>query len=95
MSEFKVDSAVDMPVTRNRTAVKYPFATMQVGDSFEITDNKVAKTVSTSASSYGKRHGVKFSVRKVSDGLWRCWRVPTVVESVAVDAVKAEETPDQ
>lgn len=42
---------------------KYPFAKMKVGDSFSF-NAKDASRIQSSASSFGKKHGKVFSVRK-------------------------------
>jgi hypothetical protein len=46
---------------------------MHVGDSFLIEDAGLVKNVRSAAWMYSKRHGWKFSCRKV-DGGWRVWR---------------------
>ncbi len=53
---------------------KYPFAQMQVGDSFVIAENIKRTTVSVAAIRYGKANGMKFTTRKMPDGVYRCWR---------------------
>ncbi len=53
---------------------RYPFARMNVGDSFLIPPGKSRQTVSISAHRYGKKHGMKFVTRKTPEG-YRCWRV--------------------
>jgi len=55
--------------------VRYPFAQMQVGDSFAIPPNVNRTTVASSALKYGRQHGMKFVVRMVADRSYRCWRV--------------------
>lgn len=56
---------------RNRV---YPFAQMEVGDSFAAPLAKRA-TISTSAWAFGRIRGLKFITSKVSDTECRCWRI--------------------
>ena len=67
MSQPLIDKNIPMPGL-------YPFAQMQVGDSFLLLPTMRRATVSVAAQRYGAKHGAKFTVRKVPDGL-RCWRV--------------------
>lgn len=66
-----VESTVPLPDDRPR--LKYPFDDMQVGDSFLITEAGMVKNARSAAWMYSRRHGMKFSCRKV-DGGWRVWR---------------------
>jgi hypothetical protein len=47
---------------------------MNVGDSFAIPPEIKRHTVAVSAMRYGKKHGMKFTTRKMPDGTYRCWR---------------------
>lgn len=53
--------------TKSRNAkygqTKYPFATLLVGQHFEVVASK-RFTVATLAKTYGDRHGYRFTVRK-------------------------------
>jgi hypothetical protein len=69
---LQIDSTVPMPASQHR--VKYPFNDMTVGDSFLIREPSMVKNVRSAAWMYSKRHGWRFSCRKV-DGGWRVWRV--------------------
>lgn len=64
---MKVDQSIPIP---NR----FPFGQMNVGDSFEIPPEIKRHTVAVSAMRYAKRHGMKFTTRKMPDGTFRCWR---------------------
>lgn len=55
--------------------VKYPFADMQVGDSFGVLPHIKRHTVTVNALRYGRKHGMKFTVRLMPDRTLRCWRV--------------------
>lgn len=76
---MKIEKNVRMPTNINR---KYPFGDMSVGDSFEVPvsgtnqqKKRDAVSARTAAILYGKRHGLKFTVRKMPDGTVRCWRI--------------------
>jgi len=66
-----VESNVPLPDDHPR--LKYPFDDMNVGDSFLLTDHSMVKNARSAAWMYSRRHGMKFSCRKVEDG-WRVWR---------------------
>lgn len=70
-NEFKIEAGVAMPPARN--AAKYPFKTMNVGDSFVFAPEH-RNTIGGAAHNYGKDHNQKFTIRKISEG-YRCWRV--------------------
>jgi hypothetical protein len=65
---MKVDKDIALPPA-GASKVKYPFASMEVGDSFHCDDNRVRQA----ACSYGKRNDKQFEVRKEEQG-FRCWR---------------------
>jgi len=54
----------------------YPFADMQEGDSFLITDRKKADSARVASLRFTKRQRPDWSfvMRRVEDG-WRIWRV--------------------
>lgn len=70
MSKIRIDKNVPMPV-------RYPFADMQVGDSFAVPKTVHRTTVSIAALRYGRKHGMKFAVRQTDpiNKSLRCWRV--------------------
>lgn len=55
----------------------YPFASMEVGDSFAIPPTIKRTAVSVAAMRYGKKHGMKFTIRQVDfvGKKFRCWRI--------------------
>ena len=77
---FVIEQGVPVPAGRSR----YPFADMEVGDSFFVgvdskeTATKRIQSVRAQAGRFAKENGVKFSVRSVVEdevpGV-RCWRV--------------------
>lgn len=63
----------DVPMPQDKREVKYPFAEMEVGDSF-LADCKQA-SVQNNARVFAKANPpMKFKVRPEGDGA-RCWRV--------------------
>ena len=65
---MKVESGIPIPA-------KYPFAEMKVGDSFAVPPKINRSAVNVSAMRYGRKHGMKFTVRRTVDGTLRCWRI--------------------
>lgn len=55
--------------------MKYPFAQMDVNDSFAVPASVNRSTVNVSAMRFGRKHGMKFTVRQMPDGTLRCWRI--------------------
>jgi hypothetical protein len=77
---FEIQKNVPRPVTIRKgftRASKYPFATMEVGDMFFVPGSK--KSFSSLVSAAGRRIGVKFSTRRLTDDEGTagtgCWRV--------------------
>ena len=64
---MKIDKNIPLPT-------RWPFKQMEVGDSFAIPTDMKRHTVAVSAMRYGKKHGMKFTTRKMPDGTFRCWR---------------------
>lgn len=65
---MKIDKQFPIPV-------KYPFAGMQVGDSFAVPPDVKRPAVTVAAMRYGRKHGMRFTVRQVADKTFRCWRI--------------------
>ena len=73
MIEFKVKKGVGIEL---RDYHNYPFEEMEVGDFFLVDSLKASvDNARYAASWYGKREKKKFSVRKLKDGEFRCWRM--------------------
>ena len=68
MSQPRIEKNVPVPK-------KYPFAGMQVGDSFAVPPDVKRPAVTVAAMRYGRQHGMKFTVRQVADKTFRCWRI--------------------
>jgi len=75
MSEkaFKIEKGVPVPPPKSGRYAKYPFAKMDIGDSFFASEHPTK--VRPAASWWANRHaGFKFQTRKEGDGV-RVWRV--------------------
>lgn len=82
---FKIDKDVPMPVMVDHPGRphKYPFAKMEVGDSFAVLLNEtttskgkynLAHSLGSCARRYAKMHGGVFTVR-TDDSEIRCWKI--------------------
>lgn len=69
---FKIERGIPLPPASK--ARKYSFDEMEVGDSVFFEDVSLRRKFYNAAKAMGKRHGYKFSSRKV-DGGFRIWRV--------------------
>jgi len=63
-----IDKNVPLPA-------RFPFEQMEVGDSFAVPPSVHRTTVGIAALRYGRKHGMKFTVRQVADKTFRCWRI--------------------
>jgi len=54
---------------------KFPFADMKVGDSFAVPSDVKRVAVSVAAMRFGRKHGMKFTIRQLADKTFRCWRI--------------------
>lgn len=68
MSKLPIDKNVPLPR-------RFPFADMQVGDSFAVPPDVKRPAVTVAAMRYGRKHGMKFTIRLTPDRSLRCWRV--------------------
>lgn len=72
-----VDKNIPIPVDRRRfnrgRPIKYPWRTLELGESFEIATG--LKTAQSYASTFGKKIGRKFTARAMDDGSIRVWRL--------------------
>lgn len=70
---YEIEKGIEIPKSVNG-ANKYPFNTMEIGDSFSFPYSE--KTKVTPAASYaGTLDDKKFSIRKISETEGRCWRI--------------------
>jgi hypothetical protein len=74
--EFKIEKGVPLPLPRRpRRLAKYPFANLQVGDSFLVPGFSKNGQISGSLANWAKAHPEwRFATRKVEGGL-RVWRI--------------------
>ena len=72
MVKFKIEKNIPVPKNLSLKGL-YPFPAMEVGDSFIVPVGCVP-AVRGAATVYGKRHNVKFTCRKTSNG-GRVWRI--------------------
>lgn len=71
---FKVEKNIPVPERRKRKGASYPFAGMEVGDSFACEQGDYAR-VQAAMRTYSYHHGsTKFVIRRTDNG-FRCWRV--------------------
>ena len=68
MSQPRIDKQFPIPI-------KYPFAKMKIGDSFAVPPDVKRPAVTVAAMRYGRKHGMRFTVRQVADKTFRCWRI--------------------
>jgi hypothetical protein len=84
MTAIKIEKNVPIPSMKRPRGSDYPFGEMKQGDSIFVPckDPKVKARAISSASLYGKRHGVKFTTRTVPGGI-RIWLIATSVKRPA------------
>jgi hypothetical protein len=77
---FKIEKGIPIPEPHKRNGYKskYPFSQLEPGDSFLVPTNKeqthnVRNRVSAASHHYAAKHGWKFSIRVMVDGI-RVWR---------------------
>lgn len=76
MTLIKAEPGFPMPEKQRGGNIKYPLATMAVGESFHVPKDKIS-TVRNSVSVYQKRNietARKFSIRRYEMD-YRCWRI--------------------
>jgi len=64
-----IEKGVPLPISNT----KYPFESMEVGDSFTVP-NDYRKSLQATISYFHQRGGKRYTVRKNGD-ICRCWRV--------------------
>lgn len=65
---MKIDKNIKLPS-------KFPFKDMKVGDSFAVPPNVKRPAVTVAAMRFGRKHGMRFTVRQMPDKSFRCWRI--------------------
>lgn len=76
VGEWIIDQDVPLPSARAPKKTKYPFAEMEVGESFLIPKKKTDNCRSA-ANQFSRRHQPewRFSVYKENEKQSRCWRI--------------------
>lgn len=69
--EFKIEK--NIPIPDKLFQSKYPYAKMEIGDSFLIKTSKTIEQTNSSTSYAAKRLNMKFTSRTVDGGI-RIWR---------------------
>ena len=76
--EYKIEKGIPLPKNTRGRKLKYPFAEMEVGDSFDCGEYKYNKagSVSTSARTWAMKNKKewKFRVAKTEYNTLRIWR---------------------
>jgi hypothetical protein len=81
---INIEKNVPAPSQQTGRPRKYPFPSMEVGDSFAIPlqgimtprGDKATAQVTSAAVFYARMHGMKFSIRTDNENnVVRCWRV--------------------
>lgn len=74
---FKIDKDVPPPANAALAGIKYkyPFADMEVNDSFPVPADLRARVTNAKNQFQKKHEGHRFVVRKVSEDELRVWRV--------------------
>jgi hypothetical protein len=67
---------MNQPLIEKNVVLKslWPFAKMEVGDSFVVPDYAKRASVYIAAKRFGDKHGMKFATRKTPEGSYRIWR---------------------
>lgn len=69
---IKIDKSVPIPKHADRNG-KYPWREMEIGDSFVVSS--AGDKLPSAASWAGKRHGLRFTCRKIDENTTRVWRI--------------------
>ena len=74
MSEYSVEKNIPIPPRTNTKVSKYPYSTMEIGDSFHVKgtgneelDEKKKKSLNSTAHRFGKDHNCHFVIRNSTD----------------------------
>lgn len=71
--DIKIEKGVPIPPVRAQY-VRYPLLDMKKGDSFTIPAEWRTR-VSVAATKLKRKHGLVFTVRRISETEARCWRI--------------------
>lgn len=73
MPPYEIEKDVPLPSRNSTGRSRYPWAEMEVGDSFFAADG-VRSRVAAAAQNHRRRYGRRFAVRVEGDGV-RVWRI--------------------
>jgi hypothetical protein len=73
-TKFIVESGIPYPGNYERRQPRYPFKSMEIGQSFSFEEED-RKSISTAAYKFNEGTQLKFSVRRSKDGSYRIWRI--------------------
>lgn len=70
--EYSIETGIEIP----DEGARFPFKNLEVGQTFLVpgADKALSASVRSSACAFARRHKVRFTVRKVDEGV-RVWRV--------------------
>lgn len=71
---FAVEKNVPVPPPQSKYGSKYPFKTMEIGDSFKTKNTKGGGTYAACKKD-SKETGRKYTQIKEADGFYRVWRI--------------------
>lgn len=94
---IKLDRDVEQPPLKatGGRILKYPWTKMEIGDSFQFPRVLSEETVRAMTSHAAKRYHRRFTVRRMPDDSFRCWRVDRHHQPVDFDVpVPKEEGAD-
>jgi hypothetical protein len=74
VTEIKIDRDVPLAPRGNSRVSKYPFADMNIGDSFLFPSHRKVTAAGAVCAYARKRTGFKFATRTTPEGV-RCWRI--------------------
>ena len=72
MTQIKIDKGLPVPSGSRGANSKYPFADLEIGDSFFV--NVKQQLFCSAVAGYAKRHNKKFTTRSENGGT-RVWRI--------------------
>jgi len=71
---YEIESGIPVPTQGPGGHVKYPFRTMEIGDSFLVSDTKDPKVRFAASYFSARNREYRFIVRK-QEGGFRVWRI--------------------
>lgn len=94
---FTVESGIPVPARKGGRAggSKYPFATMEIGQSFLVDSETKIGTIRSAVGAFTKTHkGYRFAIRQTDDGV-RVWRVALKAEGEVTPEAEGDDDGDE